>query len=102
MNLIVLSLVLFDWLWAQALSADLPSYNIQLYNFSNSHCISTTDTMDLDDANIPRRGGNDFMGPFVGGAPLDDTYSLVTTEEPFMGELLLIQILATDIYKVIT
>ena len=39
--------------------------------------------MDLDDANIPRRGGNDFMGPFVGGAPLDDTYSLVTTEEPF-------------------
>ena len=23
------------------------------------------------------------MGPFVGGAPLDDTYSLVTSEEPF-------------------
>ena len=39
--------------------------------------------MDLDDANVPRRGGNDFMGPFVGGAPLDNTYSLVTSEEPF-------------------
>ena len=39
--------------------------------------------MDPDDITRPRRGGDDFMGPFVGGAPLDYTYQLLTDEEPF-------------------
>ena len=39
--------------------------------------------MDPDDTDLPRRGGNDFMGPYVGGAPLDDIYRLITTEESF-------------------
>lgn len=39
--------------------------------------------MDPDNTDFPRRGGNDFMGPYVGGAPLDESYQLVTTEESF-------------------
>ena len=39
--------------------------------------------MDPDDTDLPRRGGNDFMGLYVGGAPLDDIYRLITTEESF-------------------
>ena len=39
--------------------------------------------MDPDDDQCPHRGGSDFMGLFVGGTPLDETYSLLTTEESF-------------------
>ena len=39
--------------------------------------------MNLNDPNVPRRGGSDFMGSFVGGAPLDDTYQLDSSEESF-------------------
>ena len=39
--------------------------------------------MDPDDDQCPCRGGNDFMGPYVGGTPLDETYRLLTTEESF-------------------
>ena len=39
--------------------------------------------MDPDNTVIPRRGGNDFMGPYVGGSPIDSTYQLLTSEESF-------------------
>ena len=39
--------------------------------------------MDPDDNQRPRRGGSDFMGPYVGGTPLDENYRLLTTEESF-------------------
>ena len=44
---------------------------------------TTLTTLSWTDGSCPHRGGDDFMGPFVGGGPLNDTYQLDTSEEPF-------------------
>ena len=39
--------------------------------------------MDPDNTAVPRRGGDDFLGIYLGGAPLTDTYTLSAGTEPY-------------------
>ena len=43
--------------------------------------------MDPDDTSTPCRGGNDYLGIFLGGAALTDTYTLTAGEEPYQCAL---------------
>ena len=43
--------------------------------------------MDPDDTKKPRCGGDDYLGVFLGGAPLTNTYTLQPGVEPYQCAL---------------